>query len=214
MTKRRFISLLLFLAVTIGAMGQTEMDNDVKSKPKPKRKDRSHFVLKAYYDTPNLKLKDNFVTDLGMGKISGVVSHSRLGFSLYIPLGQYLFLQPEAMFSLTTDWVAASYEGSAWNEFRYGYKHRTGTAMDVPVLFGAKWAPSKMFRAKAYLGPTFNLGWQQKEFQSHFSPYALTLGVGLDLLNFLSVDMGHMLWMRGLTYTQQSKWFVAVGIIM
>ena len=30
MTKRRFISLLLFLAVTIGAMGQTEMDNDVK----------------------------------------------------------------------------------------------------------------------------------------------------------------------------------------
>ena len=190
------------------------MDEKVKSKPKPKRRDQSHFVLKAYYDTPNLKLKDNFVTDLGMGKIAGVANHSRLGFSLYIPLGQSFFLQSEAVFSLTTDWEAASYEGSVWSEFWYAFKHRTGTAMDVPLMFGVKWAPSRMFRAKAYLGPTFNLGWQQKEFQSNFSTYALTLGVGLDLLNFLSVDMGHMLWLRGLTYTQYSRWFVAVGIIM
>lgn len=212
MHRRHIISLLLFLAVASMAMGQTEMET--KEKPRPKRKDQSHFTLKAYYYTPNLKLKDNFMTDMDMGKIAGVANHSSLGFSFYIPLGQSLFLQPEALFALTTDWAAASYEDGVVNEFRYALSHREGIAMDVPVLFGVKWAPAKAFRAKAYLGPTFNMGWLHKEFQTNFNPYALTLGVGLDLFNFLSADMGYMLWMDGLRYTNSSRWFVAVGIIM
>ena len=212
MHRHHIISLLLFLAVTSMAMGQTEMET--KEKPRPKRKDQSHFTLKAYYYTPNLKLKDNFMRDMDMGKIAGVANHSTLGFSLYIPIGQSFFLQPEALFSLTTNWVAASHESGAINEFRYAFSHREGLAMDVPVLFGVRWAPAKAFRAKAYIGPTFNLGWLHKEFQTNFNPYALTLGVGLDLLNFLAVDMGYMLWMDGLRYTNSSRWFVAVGIIM
>ena len=202
----------MFLAVTVMAVGQTEMET--QKKPRPKRKDQSHFTLKVNYYTPNLKLKDNFTTDLDMGKIAGVARHSSLGFSLYIPLGQTFFLQPEALFSLTTDWEAASYEGSVINEFTYGFKYRDGIAMDVPLLFGVKWAPSKMLRAKAYVGPMFHLGWLQKEFQSDFNPYTITVGGGLDLLNFLAVDMGYMVRMNGMSYTHRSHWFVAVGIVM
>lgn len=212
MTRNRLIALFLLLAVSFTALGQTE---DVKKeKPKPKRKDQSHFTLKAYYFMPNLKLKDNYVTDLDMGTISGVARHSALGFSLYIPLGQTFFLQPEALFSLITDWSEASYENGAVNEFTYAFKHRIGTAMDVPLFFGVKWAPAKLFRAKAYAGPMFHLGWLQKEFQWEFNPYTLTVGTGFDLLNFLSVDMGYMVWMRGLTYARYSQWFMSVGIVM
>lgn len=212
MNRHRLIALFMFLAVTCMAVGQTEMDS--KDKPKPRRKDQSHFTLKAYYYSPNLKLKNNIVRDLDVGTISGIASHTTLGFSLYIPLGKTFFIQPEALFSLTTDWVAASHESGVWREFKYAFSHRTGTAMDVPLLVGVKWAPSKLFRAKAYLGPTFNLGWREKEFQSVFNPYVLTLGVGLDLLNFLALDMGYMMWMDGMAYTNFSRWFMAVGIVM
>lgn len=223
MNIRRLITILLLLVPSVMPEGpldfisstavcQTEMETP--KKPRPKRKDQSHFILKMNYYTPNLKLKDNFTTDLNMGKIAGVASHSSLGFGLYIPLGQYFFLQPEALFSLVTDWEAASYEGSVVKEFGYGFKHRYGTAMDVPLLLGVKWAPSKMFRAKAFLGPTFNLGWIQKDFQSKFNPYTLTLGAGLDLLNFIDVDMGYQVLMDGMSYARHSQWFVSVGIIM
>ena len=212
MSHCKLISLLLLLAVSFTAVGQTEMDSN--EKPKPKRKDQSHFTLKLYYYTPNLKLKDNFVTDLDMGKISGVASHSSLGFSLYVPLGQTFFLQPEVLFALTTDWEAASHENGVVSEFSYAFKHRDGLAMDVPLLFGVKWAPSKLFRATAYVGPMFHLGWLHKDFQWQFNPYTITTGVGLDLLNFLSVDMGYMVWMRGMSYMQQSQWFVSVGLDM
>ena len=223
MNVRRLITILLLLVPSVmpegplnflssTAMGQTEMETP--KKPRPKRKDQSHFTLKVNYYTPNLKLMDNFTTDLDLGKIAGVASHSSLGFGLYIPIGQYFFLQPEVLFSLTTDWEAASYEGSVLKEFSYGFKHRYGTAMDVPLLFGVKWAPSKMFRAKAYVGPTFNLGWVQKDFQSRFNPYTLTVGAGLDFLNFLAVDMGYMLLMDGMAYAQYSRWFLSLGIIM
>jgi hypothetical protein len=212
MSRHKVISLLLLLAVSFTALGQTEMEG--KEKPKPKRKDQSHFTLKVYYYTPNLKLKDNFMTDYSIGKVSGVANHSALGFSLYIPLGQTFFLQPEALFSLTTDWMAASNENSILGEFSYAFKHRDGIAMDVPLLFGVKWAPSKMLRAKAYVGPMFHLGWLQKEFQSNFNPYTITVGGGLDLLNFLAVDMGYMVRMKGMSYTHHSQWFVAVGIVM
>ena len=199
-----------FLSST--AKCQTEMETPKKSRPK--RKDQSHFTLKVNYYTPNLKLMDNFTSDLNVGKIAGVARHSSLGFGLYIPLGQYLFLQPEVLFSLTTDWDAASHEGGVVNEFTYGFKHRNGTAMDVPLLFGVKWAPSKMFRVKAYVGPTFNLGWVQKEFQSHFNPYTFTVGAGLDFLNFLALDMGYVLLMDGMSYAQYSRWFLSLGIFM
>lgn len=223
MNVRRLITVLLLLVpsampespldfLTPNALCQTEMES--APKPKPKRRDQSHFTFMANYYSSNLKLRDNFTTDLDMGKISGVARHSSLGFGLYIPLGQYFFLQPEVLFSLTTDWVAASHEGGVVNEFTYGFKHRSGTAMDVPLLFGVKWAPAKMFRAKAYVGPTFHLGWLQKEFQSQFNPYSLTMGAGLDLLNFLAVDMGYMLLMDGMSYARSSHWFVSLGIIM
>lgn len=223
MNIRRLITIVLLLVPSVmpegpldfiasAAMGQTEMETP--KKPKPKRKDQSHFILKMNYYSPNLKLKDNFTADLNMGKIAGVASHSSIGFGLYIPIGQYLFLQPEALFSLTTDWVAVSYEGSVVNEFGYGFKHRNGTAMDVPLLLGVKWTPSKMFRAKAFLGPTFHLGWVQKEFQSKFNPYTLTVGAGLDLLNFLDVGVGYQILMDGMSYARHSQWFVSVGIIM
>lgn len=212
MNRPRLIALLTFVAVACMAMGQTEMD--VPKKPKPKRKDQSHFTLMANYYSPNLKLMDNFTTDMDLGKVAGVVRHSSLGFTLYIPLGQTFFLQPEVFFSLVTDWEAASYEGSVIGEFGYAFKHRMGTSMDVPLLFGVKWAPSKLFRAKAYVGPTFHLGWLQKEFQSQFNPYSLTVGAGLDLFNFLAIDMGHQLLMDGMTFTRHSQWFVGVGILM
>ena len=209
---RRIASLLLLVAISFTALCQTEMDTE--KKPKPKKKDQSHFTLMANYYSPNLKLKGNFVTDMGMGKIAGVARHTSLGFSLYIPIGQYFFLQPEALYAFVTDGDAASHEGGAVGEFSYGFKHRIGTSMDVPALFGVKWAPSKMFRAKAYIGPTFHLGWLQKEFQSQFNPYSLTVGAGLDLLSFLAVDMGYMLLMDGMSYANHSQWYVTVGIIM
>lgn len=223
MNVRRLITILLLLVPSVmpegpldflssTANGQTEMETPKKSRPK--RKDQSHFTLKVNYYSPNLKLMDNFTSDLDVGKIAGVARHSSLGFGLYIPIGQYFFLQPEALFALTTDWEAASYEGSVVKEFGYGFKHRYGTAMDVPLLFGVKWAPSKMFRAKAYVGPTFNLGWVQKDFQSRFNPYTLTVGAGLDLLHFLAVDMGYQVLMDGMSYARHSQWLVSVGIIM
>ena len=110
--------------------------------------------------------------------------------------------------------VTASNENGVVSESIYAFKHRNGIAMDVPRLFGIKWAPSKMFRAKAYFGPSFHLGWLDKEFQTTFNPYAIMLGTGLDLLNFLSVDMGYRVWMDGMSYARSSQWFVAVGIDM
>ncbi len=211
MNPHKIISLLLLLAVSFTAIGQTEMDS--KEKHRPKRKDQSHFTLKAYYYMPNLKLKSNMAADLDMGRISGVARHTSIGFSLYIPLGQYLFIQPEALFALPSDWETASQENSILNEITYAYRHRYGIAMDVPLLFGVKWYPSKMFRAKAYVGPMFNLGWQEGAFQSQFNPYTVTVGAGVDLLKFLSVDMGYMARMKGLTYNHHSQWFLAVGIV-
>ncbi|MBO4600144.1 MAG: hypothetical protein J5641_05335 [Bacteroidales bacterium] len=212
MNHRRLITLLLLLAFALSAVGQTDVENAPKAKPK--RKDHAHFALKYNYSTPNLKIKDNFVRDLHMGEIAGVASNSSLGFALYIPIGQYIFLQPEANFSLLTDWDAASYENGVVNEFVYGFRHRQGTLMTVPLYLGFKWAPSKLFRARAYLGPMFSLGWVEKEFQRRFNPYLLTVGAGLDLLNFLSVDMGYCLNMDKMSYTGRSSWVVSIGLLM
>ena len=214
MNRHSFLALLFLLAFALPSFCQTEEELAQKKIAKLKRKDQSHFVLKYTYFTPNVYLVDNFKDDLQIGKISGVANHSMLGFGLYIPLGRKFFLQPEVHFALRTNWDSASYENGIFKEFAYAFRHRQGTAMDIPLLFGMKWAPAKGFRAKAYLGPTFHFGWWDKEFQYPFSPYSITLGAGLDLLRFLSVDAGYLLLMDKMSYTGWSQWFVSVGLIM
>ena len=209
--KRSFIALLLLVSFSMAAIGQTD---EVPKPVKPKPKEHARFTLKSYYYSSNYHFKTHFLEDRDYGEIAGFARHANLGFSLKIPLGHVFFLQPEALFSLNTNWYDASLESGYFREFAYAFEHRNGTNMDVPLYLGVKWSPSKLFAAKAYVGPMFHFGWLHKEFFKDFKHYSVVMGGGLELLNFLSLDGGYLFDMNGMTYRGSSQFFIAVGLLM
>lgn len=211
--KRSFIALLMLVSFSMAAIGQT----DEPPKPvKPKPREHARFTFKSYYFSPDYYFKTNILADLdyGDGEMAGIARHTNVGFSLKIPLGHVFYLQPEALFSLNTNWYEASLERGYFNEFSYAFKHRSGTNMDVPLYLGVKWSPSKLFAAKAYVGPMFHFGWVHKEFYKEFKQYSVVMGGGLELLNFLSLDGGYMFDMNGMTFRGRSQFFIAAGLLM
>lgn len=209
--KRSFIALLLLVSFSMAAIGQTD---EVPKPVKPKPKEHARFTLKSYYYSSNYHFKTHFLEVRDYGEIAGFARHANLGFSLKIPLGHVFFLQPEALFSLNTNWYDASLESGYFREFAYAFEHRNGTNMDVPLYLGVKWSPSKLFAAKAYVGPMFHFGWLHKEFFKDFKQYSVVMGGGLELLNFLSLDGGYLFDMNGMTYRGSSQFFIAVGLLM
>ena len=210
MNRRRIIAILLLVSFAFAAMGQTD---EVPKPVKPKPREHARFTLKAYF-SPNYHFKSNILDDLDYGEMAGIARHANVGFSLKIPLGHVFFLQPEALFSLNTNWYDASLESGYFSEFVYAFKYRTGTNMDVPLYLGVKWSPSKLFAAKAYVGPMFHFGWVHKEFYKEFKQYSVVMGGGLELLNFLSLDGGYMFDMNGMTFRGRSQFFIAAGLLM
>lgn len=211
MNRRRIIAILLLVSFAFAAMGQTD---EVPKPVKPKPREHARFTLKSYYFSPNYHFKSNILDDLDYGEMAGIARHANVGFSLKIPLGHVFFLQPEALFSLNTNWYDASLESGYFSEFAYAFKYRTGTNMDVPLYLGVKWSPSKLFAAKAYVGPMFHFGWVHKEFYKEFKQYSVVMGGGLELLNFLSLDGGYMFDMNGMTFRGRSQFFIAAGLLM
>lgn len=211
MNKRSLIALLLLVAFAFAAMGQTD---EVPKPVKPKPKEHARFTLKSYYFSQDYYFKTNILDDLDYGEMAGLARHTNLGFSLKIPLGHVFFLQPEALFSLNTNWDDASLERGYFNEFVYGFRHRDGVNMDVPLYLGVKWSPGKLFAAKAYVGPMFHFGWMHKEFYKDFKHYSVVMGGGLELLNFLTLDGGYMFDMDGMNFRGSSQFFIAAGLLL
>ena len=211
MYKRILFVLLMLASFSMGAIGQT----DEAPKPvKPKPKEHARFVLKSYYYSQDYYFKANILEDLDYGEIAGIARHANVGFSLKIPIGHVFFLQPEALFSLNTNWYDASLEKGYFREFAYAFNHRDGINMDVPLYLGVKWSPSKLFAAKAYIGPMFHFGWVHKEFYKDFRRYSVVMGGGLELLNFLTLDAGYMFDMNGMSFRGTSQFFLSAGLLM
>lgn len=210
MNKRSIVAFLLLLTCSVTEWGQSAVA--LQAPPPSPKQDRIHLSFKAYYFSHTPNIKRTIAEDKRFGEIAGFARHAAVGFAFEIPCGQIFYIQPEALFSLNTNWQDASFERGVFNELCYGFKHRDGFAMDIPVFFGARWPPARAFATRAYLGPSFHFGWNDKEFLKDFRHYDFVLGVGVDLLNILSVDAGYRVGMDVLSYTGDSWYFLAAGI--
>lgn len=205
---RQILALALLLALCSSAFCQAK-DMIIK----PRKRQSPAFYLKAYYLSPSYDLLQSFNADIQHAKAFGVFSHTSVGFSYHLPLYRSLYLQPEALYTLVTDWDDAYLSRDRFlPRLAYAFNNRYLSQFDLPVHLGLRWCPSKLFAARAYAGALFRFTLEQSHF--HYSPgYFFSAGAGLDLLNFLSLDIGYRVGMYNLTiYEETAHYFLAVSI--
>lgn len=208
---RQILVLTILLALCSSAFCQTK---DVKDMiVKPRKKQTPAFYFKAYYLSPSYDLLNSINTDINHGKAFGILSHTNIGFSYRIPIYRSFYIQPEALYCLNTNWEDAYLNrDSFFPRMTYAFNNRLNSQFDFPIHIGLRWCPSKLFAARVYAGPIFQFTLAQGNF--NFTPgYFLSMGVGLDLLNFLCLDAGYRVGMNNLTiYENTARYFLALSI--
>ena len=206
---KKFITfLLILLACCSNTYSQAK---DMVSKPH--KRQTSGFYLKAYYFSPTYNIPKAISNDLNVGKACGIISHTNIGFSYRIPIYRSFYIQPEALYCLNTNWEDAYLNrDSFFPRMTYAFNNRLNSQFDFPIHIGLRWCPSKLFAARVYAGPIFQFTLVQGNF--NFTPgYFLSMGVGLDLLNFLCLDAGYRVGMYNLTiYENTARYFLALSI--
>lgn len=203
--KALLIIFLLSIAAPVTAQG---IDKVVK----PRKKQSSAFYLKAHYSSPDFNVISSIKDDINRAHAMGVMSRSALGFSLRIPVWRMLYIQPEIFYSIQTDWDSASLQSGFLRQTIYAFRHREGSNFDIPLNIGVRWEPAKLFAARAYFGPMIRMQLAHGNF-SLYENYIMRVGIGLDLLNFLTLDAGYGVEMNKLTIFDESDYyFFGVGL--
>ncbi len=204
---KRLLPILL-LALIVPSHAQS-IDKIIK----PKKKQSPAFHIKAYYFSPSYAIISSFKNDAHYGNGVGVFRNGALGFSYRIPIYRSFYIQPEALYCLNTNWEDAYLNrDSFFPRMTYAFNNRLNSQFDFPIHIGLRWCPSKLFAARVYAGPIFQFTLAQGNF--NFTPgYFLSMGVGLDLLNFLCLDAGYRVGMYNLTiYENTARYFLALSI--
>lgn len=213
MKTKKILSMLLLTAVAAAAFAQTAAEVEQKAKPRPK--DSSRFGLKASYDAPDPNFGSHLRSDMDWGEAAGIARSGMAGFTLKIPIGRTFYVQPEALFGFTSDWAGAGAQTGVFDQLAYGFSNRTSTNFDVPLYVGAKWSRSKLFRVRGYAGPRFHFAWVGKEFYKDFNSFDISAGAGIDLFDFVSVDVGYRVGMNGFNIIDNSgRWTLSAGLLL
>ena len=203
--KALLVIFLLSIAAPVTAQG---IDKVVK----PRKKQSTAFYLKAQYCSPEFNVISSIKDDINRAHAMGVMSKSALGLSLRIPIWHVIYIQPELFYSIQTNWDSASLQSGFLRQTFYAFKHRECSYFDIPLNIGARWEPAKAFAARAYVGAMIRFQLAQGNF-SLYENYLLRAGIGLDLLNFLTIDAGYGIEMNRLTiFDETGSYFLTLGI--
>lgn len=205
---RRIIVFTLLVA-----FGSSAFSQDIDKIIRPRKRQTPALYLKAYYLSPSINMVNAIRADITYGETLGVIRNINIGLSYRIPIYRFIYIQPEAIYGFATDWNDAfQSRDNFFPRIGYAFEHRLYSSFDFPIHIGARWCPSKLFAARAYLGPVFNFTLAKKDFR--YTPgYVFSTGVGLDLLNILSVDAGYRIGMYNLTiYNETAHFFLATSI--
>lgn len=203
--KALLVIFLLSIAAPVTAQG---IDKVVK----PRKKQSTAFYLKVQYCSPEFNVISSIKDDINRAHAMGVMSKSALGLSLRIPIWHVIYIQPELFYSIQTNWDSASLQSGFLRQTFYAFKHRECSYFDIPVNIGVRWEPAKLFAARAFFGPMIRMQLAQGKF-SLYENYFMRVGIGLDLLNFLTLEAGYGVEMNKLTiFDETNYYFFGVGL--
>ncbi len=204
---RKTILLILLCSIAAPATAQG-VDKIIK----PRKKQHTAFYLKAQYASPSLDVVSAVRSDIAQSKALGVMSHSAIGLSVRIPLWRVIYIQPEILYSLQTNWDSAALRTGFFPQTAYAFNHRERSNIDIPLNIGLRWEPAKIFAARAYVGPMMRLHLSHGSF-SLYDNYTLRFGIGIDLFNFLTLDAGYCVEMNKLTiFDETGHYLFGLGI--
>ena len=208
-TMKHISKITLFaLLVAFFSMASAYAETPSGSKPK---KQKAALSLKMNYFTPSYDFINALSRNLNDGAF-GIFSHSTVGLSLRIPVWRSLYIQPEVHYGIATNWEEAAHKNNFFSKMANAFNNRQFSYFDVPLFFGFRWEPVKLFAARAYFGPLMHFSLLNKQFNI-LGQYSLACGAGLDLLNFLSLDAGYRIGMQKLSFLEETgTYFLTLGL--
>ena len=198
---------LFFFAITLLAF----LGHSMAQSHDPNR--RSAFALKVVYDMPDYNVQQNIQSDLNYGKAIGITRHASAGFSLRIPVWRFVYVQPEALYSFSSDWDSCLNESGYFRQLTTAFKDRSASFLDIPIYAGVRWVPLDILALRLYAGPIFNFAIDGKRLERDKDSFNIAAGLGVDVLNLVFVDAGYRRGMKGKEMIEDSDmWFVAVSL--
>jgi len=178
----------------------------------PRKKQKPGFYLKLHHYTTTPYIFSDALGDLRNGSCA-FISRATIGFAYRIPAYRSFYVQPELHYSLLTNWAeAADARRNFFTRVAYAFDHRSGSLFDIPVYLGLRWRPLSLFAARIYAGPLVQIAYANDSFSLQ-GQYSLVGGLGVDLLEFLSLDAGYRIGMDGLTFLDQTGlYFLAASL--
>lgn len=182
--KNSKLLVLLAAFLLVGSLASVQAQNVVYRTYKPQQ---SALFLKAAYITPDLNIMENINADLDYGTL-GILRGASLGLALRIPIWNFIYIQPEALYSYQSNWE--EYQGErgllpVWNSF----KNRTGDRVDVPIFAGVRWDPIDVLAVRGYVGAIGLFTSDEGKLGFQKGQYRAAAGVGVDVLRFLTADI-------------------------
>jgi len=177
----------------------------------PRKKQKPAVYLKLNYYTPSYDYLNALSTDLNDGAFH-LLSHSSIGVAYRIPLWRKLYIQPELHYGIATDWQEAALKPNFFSRLTHAFNIREYSYFDFPLFVGLRWQPITLFAARAYCGPLMQFSLHDKQF-GIIGQYSLACGAGLDLLNFISIDLGYRIGMHKLTFLETTAtYFLSLSL--
>ena len=208
MNVKHTLPLLILVSLFSQAFGQEEVKYI-----KRYHKQKAWFSIQFDYSHHNVNFVEDIRGDIAFAKAPGVFRHSSIGVALRIPVWRFIYVQPEVLYGLSTNWEEAAVQTGFFSQMAYAFKNRTASILQVPFHIGCRWEPADLFAARAYIAPVFDFVISDGTFQSTLPRYSLSAGVGLDLLGFLLVDVGYRKGMNRMQFRPDSDFFFAsVGL--
>jgi len=202
----RIALLALLLALCSPALSRAESSSLL-----PFRKQKPAFYLKLHYYTPTGDYLRSLTSDFNQGSIT-LLSHTSLGFAYRQPIFRSFYIQPEVHYGIATDWQEAALKPNFFSGLTHAFNIRQYSFFDVPLYLGLRWQPITLFAARLYAGPLMQFSLFQKQF-GIVGQYSLAGGIGLDLLNFFSIDLGYRVAMNEFTFIETSStYFLALSL--
>lgn len=119
-----------------------------------------------------------------------LLKQCQAGLIFRIHLGNHLYVQPEANFGLNSVWDSVEAQTNILDRISTGFGQIKSVNLNVPVLLGLKLLDlDGILNLRVFAGPEFYTsinGLSAGSFD--FQTWSAIGGVGVDLLNFLTVD--------------------------
>ena len=191
MNVKHTLLLLILVSLFSQAFGQEEVKYI-----KRYHKQKAWFSIQFDYSHHNVNFVEDIRGDIAFAKAPGVFRHSSIGVALRIPVWRFIYVQPEVLYGLSTNWEEAAVQTGFFSQMAYAFKNRNASILQVPFHIGCRWEPADLFAAWASVSntPGSGCGFCQNFSRSQFFTPTISISTQHDsYLEALLVAIGQTL---------------------